>query len=85
MTVIEEIATDIKNYDDNLIVKLIKKYKAKQYNICIKLEKGLYTEEQADRNHEKVVKILCFLEHEKERREQERAWREIFCAVQREL
>jgi len=72
MTTFQKITRDIREYQDSYIEDQLKKYQNRKYNICIKMEHDIYTQEQADKNYERASKIYNMLAMEKSRRMQEK-------------
>jgi hypothetical protein len=68
MNKLKEISENIGEYSDYKIEKGIELYTNRKYNICIKMEKGIYTQKQADKNYERASKICNLFYEEKRRR-----------------
>ena len=68
MTKLQEITEGVQFYDDYTIERLMQRYTDRKYNICIKMERGIYSQKQADRNYERAAKIYTVLYNEKHRR-----------------
>lgn len=79
MSILQEITECVDSYSDWFIETLMQKYEQRKYNICIKMEHGIYTQEQAERNYERASKIYTVLFKEKNRRmlEQDKVIRDI--------
>ena len=84
MTKLQEIIQDVQFYTDFEIERELGKYEERKYNICIRLENGSYTQEQADRNYERASKIYNILRKEKQRRmlEKDKAYTELLKSMQ---
>ncbi len=84
MTILKEVTRDIQEYPDDYIERQIQKYTDRKYNICIKMEHGIYTQKQADKNYERASKICNLFQMEKYRRmlEQDKVFKEIIKSMQ---
>jgi hypothetical protein len=65
MSVLRDIQAEVKEYSDDHIKHLMQKYDQRKYNICMKMEHGIYTQKQADKNYERAAKIWHVLWQEK--------------------
>jgi hypothetical protein len=84
MTILKEVSRDVQDYPDDYIERQMQKYQDRKYNICIKMEKGIYSQKQADKNYERASKIYTLFFMEKNRRmlEQDKIIREVLKSMQ---